>query len=126
MVPHAPTIFRWVVAYRLAYRVGRVAGIRRVGVRMGPNSGLGGGDKMYALLFETDSGELLAFMGFPFGTVRTAAVVAIAAKHMARKIPAPGCSASAGTLRHSQSVIDSATDQRNLSLAAIPHGAKIL
>jgi alanine dehydrogenase len=54
-------------------------------VRLGPNSGLGGGDKMYALLFDTDSGELLSFMGFPFGTLRTAAVVAIAAKHMARE-----------------------------------------
>jgi ornithine cyclodeaminase/alanine dehydrogenase-like protein (mu-crystallin family) len=40
---------------------------------------------MYALLFDADSGELLAFMGFPFGTLRTAAVVAIAAKHMARE-----------------------------------------
>ncbi len=39
---------------------------------------------MYALLFDTDSGELLSFMGFPFGTLRTAAVVAIAAKHLAR------------------------------------------
>jgi alanine dehydrogenase len=64
---------------------GALLGSRRVGVRLGPNSGLGGGDKMYALLFDADSGELLAFMGFPFGTVRTAAVVAIAAKHMARE-----------------------------------------
>ena len=40
---------------------------------------------MYALLFDTEGGELLAFMGFPFGTLRTAAVVAIAAKHMARE-----------------------------------------
>jgi len=58
---------------------------RRVGVRLGPNSGLGGGNKMYALLFDADSGELLSFMGFPFGTLRTAAVVAIAAQHMARE-----------------------------------------
>ena len=36
------------------------------GVRLGPNLGLGGGDKMYALLFDADSGELLSFMGFPF------------------------------------------------------------
>ena len=40
---------------------------------------------MYALLFDTESGELLSFMGFPFGTLRTAAVVAIAAKNMARE-----------------------------------------
>jgi ornithine cyclodeaminase/alanine dehydrogenase-like protein (mu-crystallin family) len=58
---------------------------RRVGVRLGPNSGLGGGDKMYALLFDAGTGELLSFMGFPFGTLRTAAVVAIAARHMARE-----------------------------------------
>jgi ornithine cyclodeaminase/alanine dehydrogenase-like protein (mu-crystallin family) len=57
---------------------------KRVGVRLGPNSGLGGGDKMYATLFDAESGELLAFMGFPFGTLRTAAVVAIAAKYMSR------------------------------------------
>jgi len=64
---------------------GAVLGSRRVGVRLGPNSGLGGGGKMYALLFDSESGELLSFMGFPFGTLRTAAVVAIAAKHMARE-----------------------------------------
>jgi ornithine cyclodeaminase/alanine dehydrogenase-like protein (mu-crystallin family) len=40
---------------------------------------------MYALLFDADTGELLSFMGFPFGTLRTAAVVAIAAKHLARE-----------------------------------------
>lgn len=64
---------------------GAVLKQRRVGVRLGPNSGLGGGDKMYCNLFDADTGELLAFMGFPFGTLRTAAVVAIAAKHMARE-----------------------------------------
>ncbi|TMB62008.1 MAG: ornithine cyclodeaminase family protein, partial [Deltaproteobacteria bacterium] len=41
--------------------------------------------RMYAALFDTESGELLAFMGFPFGTLRTAAHVAVAAKHMARE-----------------------------------------
>ena len=85
IVPHAP--YHIPVGGRTGLRVvsGALLGSRRVGVRLGPNSGLGGGDKMYALLFDTDSGELLTFMGFPFGTVRTAAVVAIAAKHMARE-----------------------------------------
>jgi len=85
VVPHAP--YHIPVGGRSGLRVvsGAVLGSRRVGVRLGPNSGLGGGDKMYALLFDTESGELLAFMGFPFGTLRTAAVVAIAAKHMARE-----------------------------------------
>ncbi|HEY3154228.1 MAG TPA: NAD(P)-binding domain-containing protein, partial [Candidatus Binatia bacterium] len=85
IVPHAP--YHIQVGGRTGLRVvsGALLGSRRVGVRLGPNSGLGGGDKMYALLFDTDSGELLSFMGFPFGTLRTAAVVAIAAKHMARE-----------------------------------------
>ncbi|HEY2922550.1 MAG TPA: ornithine cyclodeaminase family protein [Candidatus Binatia bacterium] len=85
IVPHAP--YHIPLGGRTGLRVvsGAVLGSRRVGVRLGPNSGLGGGDKMYALLFDTDSGELLSFMGFPFGTLRTAAVVAIAAKHMARE-----------------------------------------
>jgi ornithine cyclodeaminase/alanine dehydrogenase-like protein (mu-crystallin family) len=84
IVPHAP--YHIPVGERSGLRVvsGAVIGARRVGVRVGPNSSLGGGNKMYALLFDADSGELLSFMGFPFGTLRTAAVVAIAAKHMAR------------------------------------------
>src|SRR6266571_185893 len=85
VVLHAP--YHIPVTGHGALRVvsGAALGSRRVGVRLGANSGLGGGNKMYALLFDTESGELLSFMGFPFGTLRTAAVVAIAAKHMARE-----------------------------------------
>lgn len=85
IVPHAP--YHIAVGDRSGLRVvsGALLEPRRVGVRLGPNSGLGGGNKMYGLLFDADSGELLSFMGFPFGTLRTAAVVAIAAKHMARE-----------------------------------------
>jgi alanine dehydrogenase len=85
IVPHAP--YHIPLGGQSGLRVvsGAALGSRRVGVRLGPNSGLGGGDKMYALLFDADSGELLAFMGFPFGTLRTAAVVALAAKHLARE-----------------------------------------
>ena len=85
VVPHAP--YHIPLGGHSGLRVvsGAVLASRRVGVRLGPNSGLGGGDKMYALLFDSESGELLSFMGFPFGTLRTAAVVAIAAKHMARE-----------------------------------------
>ena len=85
IVPHAP--YHVAVGPNKGLRIvsGAVLKQRRVGVRMGPNSGLGGGDKMYATLFDADTGELLSFMGFPFGTLRTAAVVAIAAKHMARE-----------------------------------------
>jgi ornithine cyclodeaminase/alanine dehydrogenase-like protein (mu-crystallin family) len=85
IVPHAPYHIPVGECSGLRVVSGAVLGARRVGVRLGPNSGLGGGNKMYALLFDTDSGELLSFMGFPFGTLRTAAVVAIAAKHMARQ-----------------------------------------
>jgi alanine dehydrogenase len=58
---------------------------RRVGVRLGPNVQLSGGDRMYALLFDSDSGDLLSFMGYPFGTLRTAATIAVAARHLARE-----------------------------------------
>jgi ornithine cyclodeaminase/alanine dehydrogenase-like protein (mu-crystallin family) len=85
IVPHAPYHIR--VGDHAGLRVvsGALLKSRRVGVRLGPNSGLGGGGKMYALLFNAETGELLSFMGFPFGTLRTAAVVAIAAKHLARE-----------------------------------------
>ncbi|MGH7769483.1 MAG: ornithine cyclodeaminase family protein [Candidatus Binatia bacterium] len=56
----------------------------RVGVRLGPNVQLSGGDRMYALIFDIESGELLSFMGYPFGTLRTAATIGLAARHLAR------------------------------------------
>src|SRR5262249_41752619 len=84
IVPHAP--YHIPVRGQSGLRVvsGAALGSGRVGVRLGANSSLGG-DKMYALLFDTETGDLLSFMGFPFGILRTAAVVAIAAKHMARE-----------------------------------------
>jgi ornithine cyclodeaminase/alanine dehydrogenase-like protein (mu-crystallin family) len=84
VVAHAP--YHIAVGGSKALRVvsGALLGWRRVGVRLGPNSGLGG-DRMYALLFDTESGALLSIMGYPFGTLRTAANVALAAKHMARQ-----------------------------------------
>ena len=84
VVPHAP--YHIPVNGHSALRVvsGALLGSRRIGVRLGPNSGLAGGNRMYAVLFDTDSGELLSFMGFPFGTLRTAAHVALAARYMAR------------------------------------------
>lgn len=85
LVPRAPYNLTVGPSKTLRIVSGGVLKQRRVGVRLGPNSGLGGGDKMYCNLFDAESGELLSFMGFPFGTLRTAAVVAIAAKHMARE-----------------------------------------
>lgn len=58
---------------------------RRVGVRLGPNVQLAGGDRMCALLFDAESGDLLSIMGYPFGTLRTAATIALAAKQLARE-----------------------------------------
>ena len=85
VVAHAP--YHIPVGGHGALRVvsGALLGSQRVGVRMGANSGLAGGGRMYAVLFDTESGELLSFMGFPFGTLRTAAHVALAARHMARE-----------------------------------------
>ena len=85
VVPHAP--YHIPVNGQSALRVvsGALLGSRRVGIRVGPNSGLAGGNRMYAVLFDTETGDLLSFMGFPFGTLRTAAHVALAAKHMARE-----------------------------------------
>ena len=84
IVPHAP--YHIPVGGHSGLRIvsGAALESRRVGVRLGPNSRWRR-QQMYALLFDTESGELLSFMGFPFGTLRTAAVVAIAAKHMARE-----------------------------------------
>src|ERR1044071_7170789 len=84
VVPHAP--FHIPVGGHAALRVvsGALLGSRRVGIRLGPNSGLAGGNRMYAVLFDTETGELLSFMGFPFGTLRTAAHVALAASYLAR------------------------------------------
>ncbi|HEY7163153.1 MAG TPA: ornithine cyclodeaminase family protein [Candidatus Binatia bacterium] len=85
VVPHAP--YHIPVNGQSALRVvsGAMLGSRRVGIRVGPNSGLAGGNRMYAVLFDTETGDLLSFMGFPFGTLRTAAHVALAAKYMARE-----------------------------------------
>jgi ornithine cyclodeaminase/alanine dehydrogenase-like protein (mu-crystallin family) len=85
VVTHTP--YHISVGGRGALRVvsGALLGSKRVGVRLGASSGLGGGGRMYAALFDTESGELLSFMGFPFGTLRTAAHVGLAAKYMARE-----------------------------------------
>ncbi|MGH7832592.1 MAG: hypothetical protein ACREQK_03030, partial [Candidatus Binatia bacterium] len=64
---------------------GALLGARNKAVlRAGPSYGLGG-NRMYALLFDTDTGELLCVMGYPFGTLRTSATIAIAVRYMARE-----------------------------------------
>ena len=83
VVPHAPYHIPVRTGGVLRVVSGALLGSRRVGVRLGPAQGLGG-DRMYAILFDTETGELLSIMGYPFGTLRTAANVALAAKYMAR------------------------------------------
>jgi len=85
VVAHAP--YHIQLKERAALRVvsGALLGSERVGVRLGPNSGFSGGDRMCALLFDTESGELLTVMGYPFGTLRTAATVGLAARYLARE-----------------------------------------
>jgi len=53
----------------------------RMGVRCGPTHGPADGH--VAVLYGSD-GNLLSVMGYPFGTLRTAATVAVALKHMSR------------------------------------------
>ena len=64
VVPHAPYHIPLGGHSGLRIVSGALLGARRVGVRLGPNIGLGGGDKMYALLFDADTGELLSLWGF--------------------------------------------------------------
>src|SRR2546423_6562580 len=76
IVPHAP--YHIPLGGRNGLRVvsGAVLGARRGGVRPRPNLGFGGGDKMYALLVDAGTRELLSFLGVPFCKGRNAGVVA--------------------------------------------------
>jgi alanine dehydrogenase len=62
---------------------------RRMGVRLGPAQGytdrVVASDKMLAALYDSESGELLSVMGYPFGTLRTGATVGLATKLFARE-----------------------------------------
>jgi ornithine cyclodeaminase/alanine dehydrogenase-like protein (mu-crystallin family) len=82
---HAPYHIHVGGAHGLRVVSGALRKTGRVGVRLGPNVQLSGGDKMYALVFDAESGELLSFMGYPFGTLRTAATIGLAARYMARE-----------------------------------------
>lgn len=84
VVAHAPYHITMDGSKALRVVSGALLGSQRAAVRLGPNSELGG-DRMHALLFDTTSGDLLSIMGYPFGTLRTAAHVAVAAKYMARE-----------------------------------------
>jgi ornithine cyclodeaminase/alanine dehydrogenase-like protein (mu-crystallin family) len=81
---HAPYHIKVGGAQALRVVSGALVQSGRMGVRLGPNAQISGGDSMYALLFEKEKGKLLSFMGYPFGTLRTAATIGLAATHMAR------------------------------------------
>lgn len=77
---HAPFhLFVREGAFRVVSGALRESG--RMGVRCGPTHGPPEGH--VALLYES-GGALLSIMGYPFGTLRTAATVAVSLKHMAR------------------------------------------
>lgn len=56
---------------------------QRMGVRVGPASGLAG-ERAIALLYDSENGDLLCVMAYPFGTVRTGATIGLATKLFAR------------------------------------------
>ncbi len=68
---------------------GALLGSRRMGIRVGPAAGYsdasGTDSRMVALLYDTDSGDLLSIMAYPFGTLRTGATVGLATRYFARE-----------------------------------------
>src|SRR5438552_3654777 len=60
---------------------------QRMGARLGPAAGFtdpAGGDRMVALLYDSESGDLLSVMAYPFGRLRTGAVLGVATELLAR------------------------------------------
>jgi alanine dehydrogenase len=60
---------------------------RRMGLRAGPAMGYNaeGGERMVALLWDTETGDLLGVLSHPFGTLRTGATVGLATRWFARE-----------------------------------------
>ena len=77
---HAP-FHLFVPGGALRVVAGALQETERMGVRIGPTQGPA--DAHVAALYAGD-GPLLAIMGYPFSTVRTAATVAVSIKHLAR------------------------------------------
>jgi len=60
----------------------------RMGVRLGPAIGFidqTGGDRMVALLYHADTGELLSVMAYPFSRLRTGGTIGVATELLARE-----------------------------------------
>jgi alanine dehydrogenase len=61
---------------------------RRMGVRLGPAAGfvdVSGGDHMVALLWDSESGDLLSVMAYPFSRLRTGGTIGVATELLARE-----------------------------------------
>jgi ornithine cyclodeaminase/alanine dehydrogenase-like protein (mu-crystallin family) len=56
---------------------------QRMGVRVGP-AGAMAGEHAIALLYDSENGDLLCVMAYPFGTLRTGATIGLATKFFAR------------------------------------------
>ncbi|HLH25802.1 MAG TPA: ornithine cyclodeaminase family protein [Chloroflexota bacterium] len=60
---------------------------QRMGVRLGPAAGFvdaSGGDRMVALLYDSESGDLLSVMAYPFSRLRTGGTIGVATELLAR------------------------------------------
>ena len=61
---------------------------QRMGVRLGPAAGFveqTGGDRMVALLYDSESGDLLSVMAYPFSRLRTGGTIGVATELLARE-----------------------------------------
>jgi ornithine cyclodeaminase/alanine dehydrogenase-like protein (mu-crystallin family) len=61
---------------------------RRMGVRLGPATGFvkpSGGDSHVALLWDSETGELLSVMAYPFSRLRTGGTIGVATELLARE-----------------------------------------
>jgi alanine dehydrogenase len=81
---------RHIAVPRGALRVvsGALIQSQRVGVRLGPAAGFvdqTGGDRMVALLYDSESGDLLSIMAYPFSRLRTGGTIGVATELLARE-----------------------------------------
>jgi ornithine cyclodeaminase/alanine dehydrogenase-like protein (mu-crystallin family) len=83
----------------------------RMGVRVGPAAALAS-NRATALLYDSESGDLLCIMGYPFGTLRTGASMGLATRHLAREDART--LAMIGTGRNALSLITAAANVRPL------------
>ena len=61
---------------------------QRMGVRLGPALGfvdITGGDRMVALLWDSETGDLLSVMAYPFSRLRTGGTIGVATELLARE-----------------------------------------